>query len=217
MTAQAEEVLGAIAEMCDIMTMMAPVRIETDSNSKVTALIGQPQIPGSYDRGRPKPVPADREEERIECDVVIIAIGQKIDSKDFEAAGVPTERSRISAGADTLVDSESLIFSGGDVASGPSTVIRAVEAGKTAAANIDQALGFNHRLKRDVEIPPASAYILEKTGRINLPERVPLDRADDFEMIEGAMTDQERIQECSRCLRCDHHGMGSVKGGRESW
>lgn len=217
MTAQPEEVLGAIAETCRFMTMAAPVRIETDKDGKVAALIVQPQIPGEYDRGRPMPVAAERDEVRIECDVVVAAIGQKIDSSAFEAAGVPTNRNRITAGEDTLVDSEGLIFSGGDVTSGPSTVIRAIEAGKTAAANIDQALGFNHRLARDIEIPYANAKIPPKTGRVNLPEREALDRAGDFAPIEGRMTVQELHQECDRCLRCDHYGMGSVRGGRESW
>ncbi len=217
MTAQPEEVLGAIAETCRFMTMAAPVRIETDSDGKVSALIVQPQIPGEYDRGRPMPVSAERDEVRVECDIVVAAIGQKIDSGAFEAAGVPTNRNRISASDDTKVDTEGLIFSGGDVTSGPSTVIRAIEAGKTAAANIDQALGFNHRLPRDIEIPYANAKIPPKTGRINLPEREALDRAGDFTVIEGRMTDQELHQECDRCLRCDHYGMGSVRGGRESW
>ena len=217
MTAQAEEVEGAIAETCELMTMMAPVRIETDSEGKACALIVQPQIPGAYDRGRPKPVKADKDEERIACDVVIAAIGQAIDATLFEEAGVPVNRNRIKAGANTAVDTDGLVFSGGDSASGPATVIKAVEAGKTAAANIDKALGFNHVLPRDVEIPEASVNILGKTGRINLPERAALCRKDDFDLFEGTMTDQEILQECSRCLRCDHHGMGSVKGGRKSW
>jgi NADPH-dependent glutamate synthase beta subunit-like oxidoreductase len=217
MTAQAEEVEGAIAETCELMTMMAPVRIETDSEGRACALIVQPQIPGAYDRGRPKPVNADKAEERIECDIVIAAIGQAIDAGLYEDAGIPTEKNRINAGANTAVDTEGLVFSGGDSASGPATVIKAVEAGKTAAANIDQALGYHHLLPRDVEIPDVSINILGKTGRVNLPERPALCRKDDFVMIEGTLTEQEIQQECSRCLRCDHHGMGSVKGGRKSW
>lgn len=217
MTAQEEEVEGAIAETCELMTMMAPVRIETDSEGRACALIVQPQIPGEYDRGRPKPVKAEKGEERIECDIVIAAIGQAIDASLFEEAGVPANRNRISAGANTAVDTEGLVFCGGDSASGPATVIKAVEAGKTAAANIDNALGYHHVLPRDVEIPEASIKILGRTGRVNLPERAPLCRKDDFVMIEGTFTDQEIQQECSRCLRCDHHGMGSVKGGRKSW
>ena len=48
------------------------------------------------------------------------------------------------------------VFSGGDCATGPATVIRAIAAGKVAAANIDEYLGFHHVIPCDVEIPPVS-------------------------------------------------------------
>ena len=217
MTALPEEVEGAIAETCELMTMMAPVRIETDDTGAVKALIVQPQIPGSYDRGRPKPIKADQEEIRIDCDIVVAAIGQAIDSAAFAEEGIATRRGRIQAGADCAADKEALIFTGGDCMSGPSTVIRAVEAGKTAAANIDEALGFHHVLPRDISIPDAGTSIPGPTGRVDLKERPALERKDDFSLMEGCMTQQEMLQECSRCLRCDHHGMGSVKGGRRPW
>ncbi len=217
MTAQNEEVEGAIAESCEVMTMMAPVRVETDETGKVRALIVKPQIPGAYDRGRPKPVAADKEEVRIECDYVIAAIGQAIDSEYFANAGIPVVRNRIKTRDNTAVDVDGLVFAGGDSTSGPATAILAIEAGKTAAANIDRAFGYDHKLKRTVEIPPAQIDILGMTGRIDLPERAPGERQNDFDLIEGKMTEQEIRQECSRCLRCDHHGMGSVRGGRKSW
>ena len=45
------------------------------------------------------------------------------------------------------------IFAGGDCVTGPATVIRAIAAGKVAAANIDEYLGFHHQITSDVEIP----------------------------------------------------------------
>lgn len=45
------------------------------------------------------------------------------------------------------------VFVGGDCVSGPATVIKAIEAGKVAAANIDNYLGYNHKIRCDVEIP----------------------------------------------------------------
>lgn len=217
MTALPEEVEGAIAETCEMVTMMAPVRVEKDKDGKVAALIVQPQIPGAYAGGRPKPAKAALPEERIECDIIICAIGQAIDSKDFASAGLPTNRNRFVADAGCLVFDDKNIYAGGDCLSGPSTVIRAVEAGKTAAANIDKALGFEHVLERTVDIPAANAGSRTACGRINLSERSASERKDDFDMMERPMTCQEAEQECSRCLRCDHYGMGSMKGGRASW
>lgn len=218
MTALAEEVEGAIAETCEMVTMMAPVRVETDENGRVAALIVQPQIPGKVEWGRPSPARADRDEIRIQCDVVIGAIGQVVDSAPFAAGGVPTRRSNIQSGSDTSIKKVDGVFSGGDCASGPSTVIRAVEAGKTAAANIDAYLGYNHKLPRTVDIPAAASASLGPWGRVNLAERPAAERRDDFDLMELNMTGQEAAQECSRCLRCDHYGLGAFCGGRsEQW
>lgn len=48
------------------------------------------------------------------------------------------------------------VFAGGDCVTGPATVIRAIAAGKVAAANIDQYLGFDHIISVDVDIPEAA-------------------------------------------------------------
>lgn len=215
MTALPEEIEGAIAEECEMVTMMAPVRVEKDAAGKVAALIVQPQIPGAYAGGRPKPTKASLPEVRIECDIIVCAIGQSIDSKDFANAGLPTNRNRFVADSGCLVVDG--VYAGGDCLSGPLTVVRAVEAGKIAAANIDNALGYEHVLERTIDIPAAEAGSKAACGRINLSERPAADRKDDFEIMEKPMTCQEASQECSRCLRCDHYGMGSMKGGRASW
>ena len=215
MTALAEEVEGAIAESCEMVTMMAPVRVEKDKDGNVAALIVQPQLPGAYDRGRPKPVKADREEVRLECDVIVAVIGQVVDSATFAERGLPVNRNNLKSDAGCAVFGSEAVFAGGDAVSGPSTVIRAVEAGKTAAANIDAYLGFHHVLERSVAIPDAPRTSMGPCGRINMSERSAGERKDDFELMEICMTEQEAYQECSRCLRCDHHGMGSFRGGRD--
>ena len=40
--------------------------------------------------------------------------------------------------------------------------------------------------------------------------------AGDFSLVKEGMTDEEAHQEASRCLRCDHFGFGSFKGGRKT-
>ena len=215
MTAQVEEVEGAIAEGCDIVPLMAPVCVETDENGNAVALIVQPQIPGPYVSGRPKPIDANRPEERIPCDIIIGAIGQAIDSDPFATEGVPTKWAAIQSDKFCAVPGMDGVFAGGDCASGPSTAIRAIEAGKTAAGNIDEYLGFHSELPAPPEIPRASHQARGAMGRINMVERTPSDRSDDFDMMEIGMTEEEARQECSRCLRCDHYGYGSFRGGRE--
>ena len=52
-------------------------------------------------------------------------------------------------------------------------------------------------------------------GRVNLSEKEAWARRDNFEGIEYSMSNEEAVQEASRCLRCDHFGYGIFKGGRE--
>ena len=106
------------------------------------------------------------------------------------------------------------IFAGGDCVTGPATVIRAIAAGKVAAANIDDYLGCHHVIGCDVKIPPANYADRPKCGRIQLKERETRERGKDFEPIEFGMSEEEAQQECGRCLRCDHFGFGVFKGGR---
>lgn len=215
MTAQVEEVEGAIAEGCDIVPLMAPVRVETDENGYAVALIVQPQIPGEYANGRPKPVNANRPQERIPCDIIIGAIGQAIDSDGFMEEGVPTKWAKILSDKFCKIEGMEGVFAGGDCASGPSTAIRAIEAGKTAAGNIDTYLGFHSTLPKPPEVPKATHQARGAMGRINMVERTPSDRNDDFDIMEIGMTEEEAKHECSRCLRCDHYGYGGFRGGRE--
>ena len=216
MTALQEEVEGAIAEGCEIATMQAPVRIETDGDGNVTGLVVQPQITGSFDRsGRPRPVNADAPEKCIPCDIIVVAIGQGIESKPFEDAGIPVTRGNFLAGEGGDIEKIEGVFAGGDCVSGPATVIRAIGAGKVAAANIDEYLGFEHTIETDVEIPAPVMKDLNACGRVNMTEREAAERKDDFELMECGMTAQEAFQESGRCLRCDHFGYGVLKGGRQ--
>ena len=214
MTALPEEIEGAMAEGCEVLPLKAPVRIETDDDGAVTALVVQPQVIGEVRGGRPAPRKADQPEERIACDVVLMAVGQVVDSKSFTQAGVPTDHNNIVTADDGSVPGLEGVFSGGDCVSGPATVILAIEAGKVAAASIDEYLGFHTDISANLDIPPAPFRLKHATGRVDLTEREANWRKNDFELMENCMSEQEMAQECSRCLRCDHYGHAGFKGGR---
>lgn len=217
MTALQEEIAGAVAEGCEIIQLMAPLRIEVEDD-RVVGFVMQPQIPGPIEDGRPLPVDADAPEETLPCDIVIIAIGQAIDSEHFQQSGVETWRDRIVADLGANVLGFSGIFAGGDCYTGPATVIRAIDAGKVAASNIDAYFGLNTPITSGVEVPPAYTQGKPAWGRVNMRERTAESRKGDFSLMEKYLTDEEAKQECSRCLRCDHYGYGAFRGGRtERW
>lgn len=208
MTALPEEVEEAQAEGCQITQLEAPVRIEADDAGSVAALIVQPQVIGGVRGGRPAPYAADAPERRIPADVVIVAIGQAIDADAF-ARYANMEGGCIVAAEDGSILCDKMIFAGGDAVSGPATVIRAIAAGKVAAANIDAALGFAHDVRDQVEIPPAGDP-LPPTGRVELKCVAFADAARTFDIAKMGMSEEEARQESARCLRCDHHGFGAT-------
>lgn len=218
MTALPAEIRGAIEEGVELYTLMAPLKIEADDKGDAVALWAQPQISGEYDRnGRPKSNKADKDPVRIAADIVILAIGQEIDSQYFAENGIPTKWNRIVANKDCAIPDNEGIFSGGDCVTGPATVIKAIAAGKVAAANIDEYLGFNHIIAVDnIKIPAPLMDDKIPTGRIHLIEREAIVRKTDFDGVEIGMSREEAIQESARCLRCDRYGCGVLRGGRES-
>ena len=216
MTALPDEIEAAIAEGCNVMQLMAPSWIETDKKGQVKALWVKPQIAGQADRsGRPRPIDAASTEEKLPCDIIISAIGQATDIQFFEQYGIPVFRGNIKARESSVVDHVAGTYAGGDCVTGPSTVIKAIAAGKVAAANIDAFLGFHHEIEADVEIPLPDPSDHLPCGRIELKERYAKYRENDFDEVEQGMTLEEALLEASRCLRCDYHGFGSFRGGRD--
>lgn len=216
MTALPEEVEGAIADGCEILELNSPVRIEKNEKGHCKALIVKPQIIGPVRYGRPSPKDSEAPEESIAADRVLVAIGQGIDFRKFaEYSGIKIEQGRISALDTSEIKDAKGIFAGGDCVTGPATVIRAIAAGKTAAANIDEYLGYHHEIRSDVILPPVRFDDNAPTGRINMRERPAEERVKDFKLMECGMTEEEACQESGRCLHCDHFGYGIFRGGRE--
>lgn len=220
MTALEEEVEGAEAEGCDVLELMSPVRIKQDEEGNAIGLIVKPQMISRVSHGRPAPKAAAKDEVLLESDLIVVAIGQGIETKSFEEHGIKVQRGVISAlntGNITPQDGEMSegVFAGGDCVTGPATVIKAIAAGKVAAANIDEYLGLNHEITCDVEIPYASNEDKVACGRVEVALRDAAERKNDFEPIEYGFSCEEACQEAGRCLRCDHFGFGAFRGGRE--
>ena len=217
MTALPEEIGAAVAEGCSLLQLKSPARIQTDKKGRVKALWVKPQIAGQADKsGRPKPMDSSEKEERIPCDIIISAIGQATDIGFFEEYGIPVFRGNIRAEKSSIVDMVSGTYAGGDCVTGPSSVINAVAAGKVAAANIDSYLGFNNEIEVDIDIPLPELSDLTPCGRVEMKERYDKQRESDFDEVEYGMTFEEAMQEASRCLRCDYHGFGAFRGGRNT-
>ena len=215
MTALPAEIEGAIAEGIEVQTLKAPASLDIDENHHIKGMYVTPQMISEIKGGRASVKATGEPDQYIPCDILVVAIGQNIETEHFAEAGIPVERGKIvtTAGGDFL-DMPG-VFAGGDCASGPATVIKAIAAAKVVAANIDEYLGYHHEITSDVEIPYAGYEDKVPCGRVEVALRDAADRKKDFEPIEYGFSCEEACQESGRCLRCDHFGFGSFRGGRE--
>lgn len=216
MTALPTEIEGAVAEGIELLTLKAPSKIEVAEDGSIRGIYVTPQMISKIKDGRASVRNTGEEDLFIPCQTLIVAIGQDIEYQHFEEAGVPVERGKIMTEKDGGFENIPGIFAGGDCASGPASVIKAIAAAKVVAANIDEYLGYHHEIKSEVKIPEASLDDRIPCGRVNMTEREAGERVLDFEGCENCMTQAEAKQEASRCLRCDHFGYGIFKGGRRT-
>ncbi|MDO4589875.1 MAG: NAD(P)-binding protein [Slackia sp.] len=218
MTALPEEIEGAIADGCRIADLMAPVRIVRDAAGSVCALELQPQVTGPVRGGRPAPVKADRPLVGVPCSIVVMAIGQEVQSGPFSEAGLACDRKTLTVDDRLRCIGIDGVYAGGDCMRGPASAIAAIADGKRAARSIDEDLGYRRRLFLDMTLPPVRLDDRAPWGRAVLAERAPEQRRHDFELIEHGFSHQEMRQEAARCLNCDHFGCGILhKEGRMAW
>ena len=215
MTALREEIDSAAEEGIEMMTLKAPSKIEKNEDGSVKGLWVTPQMISAIKGGRASVKPSGEDEFMVPCDVLIVAIGQDIETKAFAEAGVPiSDRNLIQSNNAGTFENVPGVFAGGDCATGPATVIRAIAAAKVLAHNVDEYLGYNHIITCDVDVPSTNTDDRKPCGRVNMNLRPAGERKCDFEGVEEPMTLAECNQEANRCLRCDHFGFGSFKGGR---
>ena len=102
--------------------------------------------------GRRKPIPIEGSEFTIKLDTLIIAIGEESDLSFFPKEVETTRNKTVTVFPFTMETTKDGVFAGGDVVSGPASVIEAIVAGKRAAENIDNYLKTKMKSKRDKRI-----------------------------------------------------------------
>ena len=206
MPAYEHEIEDAIDEGVEMKFLVNPVRI-IPKNDKIHVECVKMELGEPDASGRRRPVPIKGSEFVLELDRLIMAIGQQSDvSKDF---GVElSKRGRVIADKDTLKTSEKGVFAGGDLVSGPASVIEAIQMGRVAARSIDKFLGGSGEIEKElVEKDEVSPYLDREEGfadrkRTSIQKKAVKDRFPGFCQVEYCMTKDEAIKESERCLRC---------------
>jgi NADH-quinone oxidoreductase subunit F len=207
MPAIAEEVVAAEHEGARLAYLAAPQRIIGDAEGRVRGIEVVRTRPGEFDEsGRRRPVPTD-EIMRIDCDTVILAVGERVDPDFANASGlrVNEEDGTLEVDRYSLESSRNLFYAGGDLITGASNVSNAMGIGKKAARNIDRRL--MDRLTPSVL--PEFVYQMEppdppaEYGRHTPAELPAAERVTSYAEVSVGLTPIAALGEARRCLRCD--------------
>ncbi|UCE16749.1 MAG: FAD-dependent oxidoreductase, partial [Candidatus Bathyarchaeota archaeon] len=166
--------------------------------------------------GRRRPVPIHGSEHTYEVDTVIPAIGQLSETSCLPPILLDERTRAISVDPLKLETRIPDVFVGGDIVTGPASVIEAVGAGKRAAVSIDRYLnGKDLRTGREEEIEETTwvkdwEAITRKSERYTDPhidigrQEVSFEKADELlaKIKEVAMFEARRCLECGPCAEC---------------
>jgi formate dehydrogenase major subunit len=207
-----EEVEGAEAEGVHLEYLVAPVRLEKRGAALILTCqrmeLGEPDA-----SGRRRPVAVEGSEFSVRCSSVIAAIGQTVECALAEREGLRVTAWGIAADAHTMESNLPGVFAGGDAVLGADLAVRAVAAGRMAAASIHQ-----HLTGEPVTGEPVYAAIalqpvddeeraaifrsIERAPRVHLPELAMERRLASFEEVECRLSDAEALLEARRCMTC---------------
>ena len=149
----------------------------------------------------------DNSESLLECDTVIMAIGQapRLDFLRPDDKVEISPRGLIAVNPQTLMTSSPGIFAGGDCVFGPRLIIDSVGDGKRAAVGIDEYLrGHKHpEPVIEVEILKRHKMPLDFLDIERQPvPMLPLERRTGVTEVEVGYNAREAVEEAQRCLHC---------------
>ena len=206
-----EEIEAAIREGVELETLVSPIKIHA-REGRLTGIECVRNRLGEVDAtGRRTPVPIPGSEFSVDLDTLIVAIGERPSSRALASMGLELDKGgRVKADRKILETSIKGVFAGGDLVTGPNTVIDAVASGKKAALVIDRYLSGRPLVEPakpklpEVYIEPA---VHEESGEAP-PRAVPAslpasERVKNFREVESALTEEQALTESRRCLRCD--------------
>ena len=213
MPAFEEEIESAIEEGIGIKFLTAPTRVLTQNGKVIGVECIQMKLGDLDASGRRRPIPIEGSEFSIELDTLIPAIGERPDTSfvsDKDNLSI-SKWNTILVNKETLLTDRMGIFAGGDVVTGPRTVVEAISAGKTAAESIEKYLE-GKSLTKEYKLTRPSLYVepvelseeeIEEAKRPELPKLSLKQRQKNFKEVELTLTEEMAVKEARRCLRCE--------------
>ena len=208
MPAYLEEIEESLQEGVVIESLTMPEEIVIEKG-KVSGIRCRHMHLGEFDRsGRRRPEADQDDTFVIDADQVIMAVGQSADNSAFADDIDRDDRGWITADPITCQTSMKYVFTGGDAATGPMSVVHAIGDGERAAVGIDQFLtGEQHafwRVEQDntTDYDPDAEPVPYPREQLRM---MPVSkRCNNFDEVEQTWNESEAVRQARRCLRCDY-------------
>jgi NADPH-dependent glutamate synthase beta subunit-like oxidoreductase/ferredoxin len=233
MVVDEEELTETQREDIQFVYLASPVEFLADETGHVSGVKFVRNKLGAPDKsGRRSPEPIEGSEFVIECDTVLLALGQAPDATWL--ADVPEFRVKrvrdLEIDPDTLQTKVRKIFVAGDYRTGPSTIIEAVAEGRSAAQQIAWFLDENAQSVNAPEYhevvtlrrssTPDNVGIIANEGemarvyhnmsadydripRQEMPKLSKQDRRGLFLETNQGYSEAQAVAESDRCLKCN--------------
>ena len=157
--------------------------------------------------GRRSPVAVPGSEFVVDADLIIAAVGQKVDPSFLAGETVEMNANgTLKVDPVTLSTSTPGLFAGGDVVLGPATVVEAMAAGRRAALAIDCYLSGKEM--PDIPLPTPIPYeevnveFFKTHPRQKMPELPVAERIGNFAEVELGLGWLRHSREVVRCFQC---------------
>jgi NADPH-dependent glutamate synthase beta subunit-like oxidoreductase/NAD-dependent dihydropyrimidine dehydrogenase PreA subunit len=205
MTAYEEEVGAAIFEGVNIEYLAAPV-VLTPKNGVLELTLTRMQLGKTDTSGRPSPVPIEGSEYKKDVDNIIAAIGQvPVGTRSLGVA--LAQGDFIQTDDETLATDKAGVFAGGDIVTGPASIIDAIAQGRKAAASIDKYLGGSGQIDQSLTAPEQEVVVADyqtaDQERVVMPCISLDERTCSFAAVEAGLSQDLAIKEAERCRGCD--------------
>ena len=216
MPAYEEEVKAALEEGIKIEFLVTPKKIISENGKLKSCEFLRMKLGQVDESGRRRPVPIKGSEFKAELDSLIVAIGEQPDVSFIQkrSALEVSGKGTFVVDPETLLTAREGVFAGGDLVTGPNTVVDAVASGKIAAESVDKFLR-GEEIKRDYKLTRPSRYVepiefsdeeleeLLTSKRPTMAQLSPAERKSNFQEVDQGLTEEQAIKEAKRCLRCE--------------
>ncbi len=208
MPAIQEEVNDTEKEGVKLQILTQPVEVLTSNGSVIGLRCSRMKLGEPDESGRRRPVSIPDSDFDMDVDTIIIAIGQKVSAIGPHAGLELTLWGTPEVDPITMQTSTTGVFAGGDLVTGPASVIEAVGAGNEAAKSIHRYIqGLDLYEGRPDVLPRAPRPELEDNelpggNRHHMRKLPKKSRVSGFDEVELGFSEKTAIEEAERCLGC---------------